>query len=75
MEWQTCYLTQEEVEQVVRLLATTDLRFIEIAIQISCSEVAVSDINRKRKVRDFGSRFRKRNFQPDSSSTSRIKAA
>ena len=51
---QGCYLNQEEVEQIVLLLETTELTFGEIAARMSCGKSAVCAINRKRKVRTYG---------------------
>jgi ribosomal protein S13 len=50
---QGCYLDQEEVEQIVLLLETTELTLGEIAVRMSCGKSAVCAINRKRKVRNY----------------------
>jgi hypothetical protein len=47
-------LDQEEVEQIVSLLETTELTFGEIATRMSCGKSAVCAINRKNKVRNYG---------------------
>ena len=53
MESKGCYLQQEEIERIIRMLETTELTFIEIATCTSSSKAAVCEINRKWKVRDL----------------------
>jgi hypothetical protein len=63
MERGGCYLGQEEIERIVRMLETTELTLIEIATCTSSSKAAVCEINRKWKVRDL---FRKPKDAADS---------
>jgi hypothetical protein len=55
MARQGCAFSGQEVQTIVRLLAT-DMTVTEIAERMCCSRGGVISINRKFKVRDYGGR-------------------
>lgn len=46
-------LSDEKVEKIIHLLATTDMTVCEIAKRMSCSHSVIGSINRKYKVRYY----------------------
>jgi hypothetical protein len=54
MAKQGCVLTEQEVQRIVELLATTDLNLEILAQRMGCSKSAVSSINRRYQVRIYG---------------------
>ena len=50
------YLAADEIKQIVKLLASTDLSIAEIGARMSCSRGAVTDVNRRYQIRDYNGR-------------------
>ena len=44
----------EEIQRIIQLLSTTNMTIAEIAQRMDCSTNAISNVNRKNKVRDYG---------------------
>ena len=47
------HLSEEDIKQIVRLLAKTDLSMADIADRMDCSRSVVSTINRKYGIRIY----------------------
>jgi len=50
------FFSDLEIGRIVSLLASTDMSIADIAGRMSCSVSAVSSLNRKLGVRDYGGR-------------------
>jgi transcriptional regulator len=51
MSAQGCVLTEQQVQKIVSLLASTDMTMTQIAARMGCSKAVVSAVNRKFRVR------------------------
>jgi hypothetical protein len=50
------FFSEKEVNQIVRLLASTDMTIGEIAARMGCTRSAIASINRKFQVRNYAGR-------------------
>ena len=55
MATQGCVLSEQQVQKIVSLLASTDMTMTQIAERMRCSKGVVSSVNRKFRVRPTSS--------------------
>jgi hypothetical protein len=53
MTRQGCFLTEQEVERIVTLLADSDMTILEIAQRMTCSPSTIAAVNRRFQVRKY----------------------
>jgi hypothetical protein len=53
---QGCFLSDIEIQTIVRLLASTDMQIAEIAHRMGCSKSLITAINRRHAIRFYEGR-------------------